>query len=111
MDVYSVVLLLVRVPVHGGGAQRECLSEEGSRFWAAGEVSLGRALFPFGNVMESTSHLPACLYGIAKEFGYNARMFPIVPDWFPVVSLMQSLFLLLLIFLLLLSIRNHFRVK
>lgn len=94
-----------------GGTQAACTAGEGNRFWSAAQLALGKTLFPFGNVMDSTSHLSACLYGITKEFGQNDRMVPVIPDWFPFISLTQSLFSLLLIFLLLLAIRAHFRVK
>lgn len=108
MSVSSVLyadayLLMAQNPFHCGfGTSRPV--------WAAVQLSLGKTFFPFGNVLEGSSHFAACLFGTEQEFG-SGRPVPIIPDWFPLVSLTQSLFSLLLIFLLLLAVRAHFRVK
>lgn len=111
MFIQSVVFLYVYLFM--GGVQGACVSGEGNRFWSAFYLSLGKTLFPFGVAStEKTTDYLGCLYGHTRLFGEATAPFvAAIPAAFSIVSLIQSLFSLLLIFLLLLAVRAHFRVK
>ncbi len=92
--------------------ESECIVGVGKAVWAGIGLSFLQGLFPFGSVSGNRDVLHACLYGVHPQYGAEgARPVPMIPQWLIAVEAIQTLFSLLLIFLLLLSIRAHFRVK
>lgn len=62
---------------------------------------------------EKLNQIYACLYGIhgggTREL--PERFTPVIPDLVYLLGILQTLFSLVLIFLLLLALRNHFRIR
>ena len=94
-----------------------CVIGPGEPWGAALQLSLRKGLLFLG--LDSTDKLNqiyACLYGAYTNSppppGHLPEAYvPVIPDFVAIVSLFQLLFSTLWIFLFLLAIRNHFRIK
>ncbi len=87
-----------------------CALGDGNVVYPALSLSAGNTLFPFMSHSDKAKEYLFCLFDGQHE-GEHGRWVPAMTDWYAFLSTTQSLFSLLLIFLLLLSIRAHFRVK
>lgn len=91
-----------------------CIRGEGSPLWEAIGLSLNKSL-PFTGVgsPEKLNQIYACLYGIQSGGTGELpdRFIPVIPDLVYFVGIAQTLFSLVLIFLFLLALRNHFRIR
>ncbi len=93
-----------------------CLVGQGKALWAAVGLSLRRALpSPGVGSAEKLNQIYACLYGIYGDANAGnqlpARYTPIISDTVDYLGIGQTLLSLLLLFLFLLAVRNHFRIK
>jgi hypothetical protein len=93
-----------------------CVVGSGKAFSAAVGLSLRKALpFPGVGSAEKLHQIYACLYGIHGGAGAGgelpARFTPIIPDAVDYLGMLQTLLSLLLLFLFLMAVRNHFRIK
>lgn len=90
----------------------QCMSGDGNIVYSALSLSVGNTIFPFGNHSDKSNEYLACLYDAIPQYGKKGgRFVPDISDWYAVISAFQTLFAVLLILLLLLSVRAHFRVK
>ena len=93
-----------------------CLAGPGDPWSAALELSIRKAL-PFAGVgsTEKLNQIYACLYGIHGETAPVAELpasfTPVIPDAVDYLGIAQLLLSLLLLFLFLLSVRSHFRIR
>jgi hypothetical protein len=56
----------------------------------------------------------ACLYGLTEGFGsaHGVKdLVPALPDWVAMYGFLQTAFSAALLFLFLLALRNHFRIR
>ncbi len=94
-----------------------CIAGEGEPWLAAFGLSLRKGLLFFG--LDSTGKLSqvyACLYGIypkdeSKWGDLPGSFSPIIPSFVAFMGSMQMLLSSILIFLFLLALRNHFRIR
>ena len=93
-----------------------CLVGSGEPWIKALGLSIRKAL-PFAGVVssEKLNEIYACLYGIhgatAAAVDLPDRFTPIIPDAVDFLGIAQLLLSLALIFLFLLAVRNHFRIR
>jgi hypothetical protein len=93
-----------------------CLAGPGGSWSAALGLSIRKAL-PFAGVAssEKLNQIYACLYGIHGNYLPGAslpeRFTPVIPDVVDFLGILQLLLSLVLIFLFLLAVRNHFRIR
>ena len=95
-----------------------CVVGLGDSVSAALILSVRKALLFLGGAsIEKTNQLYACLYGIhgraagAGNDTLPAAYRPIIPNWVVLIELTQQFVSAVLIFLILLAIRNHFRIR
>lgn len=81
-------------------------------FGKALELSIHKAL-PLAGIAspEKLNQIYACLYGIRTDSALTERFTPVIPGWVYYPGMLQTLFSLVLIFLFLLALRNHFRIR
>lgn len=81
--------------------------------WAAFMLSVRKAfLFLGGGSTEKLNQIYACLYGVSTNQALNPGSYtPNIPNVVFGLELLQQLISAILIFLILLAIRNHFRIK
>ena len=100
----------------GGTPSLGCVTGPGeSAAVAAIGLSLHKALLFLGTGDKLTQSY-ACLYGMAtyavEEGGQTySRVMPIIPDWVAFLGMVQLVFSTVLIFLFLLAVRNHFKIR
>lgn len=93
-----------------------CASGEGTPWSAALGLSIRKAL-PFAGIAssEKLNQIYACLYGIHGESARLAvlpdRFTPVIPDAVDYLGMVQLVFSILLLFLFLLAVRSHFRIR
>jgi hypothetical protein len=100
---------------HGDAALLpSCIAGEGNPVWDALGLSLNKAL-PLSGIgsPEKLNQIYACLYGIhgGGRGALPERFTPVIPDLVYYPGMVQTLFSLVLIFLFLLALRNHFRIR
>ncbi len=89
-----------------------CVSGEGDPIWAASLLSLQNGLLSLGpGFTEKINQIYACLFGVVGGDEMHPGYVPKIPDMIVLASVFQSALSALLIFLFLLAIRNHFRIK
>ena len=96
-----------------------CVAADDDPLWAAFGLSLRNGLlFPAFASTAKQNQIYRCLYGVEGREGEDAlaaklraRLLPKVPNGIAFLGLVQNLFSAVLIFLLLLAVRNHFRIK
>ena len=96
-------------PSYGEWPPSECVKGTGKPWVAALGLSVHKSLpavsgFGFGDKLPQ---FHACLYGVESE---NPSR-PIIPDEVAFLGVLQVLFSAVMIFLFLLAVRNHFRIK
>lgn len=79
----------------------------GNPWVAALGLSLHRSLPALSGFGDALPQFQACLYGVQSENPFR----PIIPYEVPFLGVAQILFSAVMIFLFLLAIRNHFRIK
>ena len=86
-----------------------CNAKQDSRPWrAALQLSMSRAVpLPGIGSGDKTRQIYACLYGVHSERPFRPR----IPDTVALMGYGQTLVSAIFIFLLLLALRNHFRIK
>lgn len=94
----------------------ECISGQGGILVSAIGLALRRGLVIAGlESSDKINHIYACLYGVygtAQTPGnLDYRFTPVIPDSVMFLGFAQALISAVLIFLFLLAVRNHFRVK
>ena len=105
-----LVFAAIYVGYHPSGGEwflLECVKGTSKPWVAALALSLHRslpALSGFGNTLPQ---FQACLYGVQSENPFR----PVIPDVVSFLGIPQVLFSAAMIFLFLLVIRNHFRIK
>ncbi len=94
-----------------------CVEAEGDPLWAALGLSLRNGLlFPGFASTAKQNQIYRCLYGVEPGKGDTSvqprsRLPPMIPDGISFLGLLQNLYSAVLIFLFLLALRNHFRIK
>lgn len=96
-------------------ASPSCANGGGSAVRSAAYLAVRKALiFPSLSSDQKLDQAYACLYGTTNlagsANGYSAAI-PIIPDSVAYLSIAQTLVSAILIFLFLLAVRNHFRIK
>lgn len=98
-------------------ADSDCVAGSGDAWIAALNLSLHKGLLVFGQLpLSKLNQTYACLYGIHIEGAQEpdqlpASFSPVIPDAVTALGFVQYPLSAVLIFLLLLAIRNHFRIK
>ena len=93
-----------------------CAIGESTPWSAAVGLSIRKAL-PFAGIAssEKLNQIYACLYGIHGESGRLAvlpdRFTPVIPDAVDYLGMVQLVLSILLLFLFLLAVRSHFRIR
>ncbi len=93
-----------------------CAVGDGTPWSAALGLSIRKAL-PFAGIAssEKLNQIYACLYGIHGESVRLAvlpdRFTPVIPDAVDYLGMLQLVFSILLLFLFLLAVRSHFRIR
>lgn len=85
----------------------ECVAGTGKPWVAALGLSLHRSLPALSGFGDTLPQFQACLYGVQSENPFR----PIIPDAVSFLGVPQVLFSAVMIFLFLLAVRNHFRIK
>ncbi len=96
-----------------------CVAANDDPLWAAIGLSFRNGLlFPAFASTAKQNQIYRCLYGLEGRDGegelsaeLRARLLPKVPNGIAFLGLVQNLFSAVLIFLFLLAVRNHFRIK
>ena len=94
-----------------------CVAGPGGRSVAALQLSVHKGLLFLGLVPATKlNQIHACLYGIhpvsaAQPSQLPVSFLPVIPDGVTALSFIQHPLSVVLIFLFLLAIRNHFRIK
>ena len=97
--------------IAGTPAALTCIAGPSDPWSAALGLSLQKALFAGIGSVDKTRQIYACLFGI-HETGPLAKSFqPIIPDSVSVLGIVQFVWSAAMIFLVLLALRNHFRIK
>ncbi len=95
----------------------DCMAAERDPLGAAFELSFRNGvLFPGFTSARNQNQIYRCLYGVEADDGnlsaqQRSRLPPAVPAGVAILGLMQNLYSAGLIFLFLLAVRNHFRIK
>lgn len=88
-----------------------CIAGSGSPFRSAIYVALRKALiFPGLGTDQKLDVAYACLFG-KTQISENGRALPLIPDSIAYLGIAQTLISAALIFLILLAVRNQFRIK
>ena len=108
MLVFAVIYLSHHLG-SGGWWLLECIAGSSKPWVAALGLSLHKSLpavsgFGFGDKLPQ---FHACLYGVESENPFR----PMIPDEVAFLGVLQVLFSAVMIFLFLLAVRNHFRIK
>ena len=85
----------------------ECIAGTGKPWVSALGLSLHRSLPALSGFRDTLPQFHACLYGVQSENPFR----PIIPDVVSFLSVPQVLFSAVMIFLFLLAVRNHFRIR
>ena len=85
----------------------ECIAGTGKPWVSALGLSLHRSLPALSGFGDTLPQFHACLYGVQSENPFR----PIIPDVVSFLSVPQVLFSAVMIFLFLLAVRNHFRIR
>ncbi len=85
----------------------ECIAGTGKPWVSALGLSLHRSLPALSGFRDTLPQFHACLYGVHSESPFR----PIIPDVVSFLSVPQVLFSAVMIFLFLLAVRNHFRIR
>jgi hypothetical protein len=94
-----------------------CQVGEGDPIWSALHLAIRKGLLFVGlDADEKLNQIYACLYGIHNPSVLAPRALPadytpIIPDTVHTLGLIQTLVSAVLIFLFLLAVRNHFRIR
>jgi hypothetical protein len=94
-----------------------CVAGPGEPWVAAMNLSLHKGLLFFGLVpLDKLNRIHACLYGVhpanaAQPSRLPDTFSPVIPDGVTALGFIQHPLSAVLIFLILLAIRNHFRIK
>jgi hypothetical protein len=94
-----------------------CVAGPGEPWLAAMNLSLHKGLLFFGLVpLDKLNRIHACLYGVhpadaAQPSRLPESFSPVIPDGVTALGFIQHPLSAVLIFLILLAIRNHFRIK
>ncbi len=94
-----------------------CVAGPGEPWVAAITLSIHKGLLFLGLVpIDKLSRIHACLYGIhptgaPQPSQLPASFSPVIPDGVTILGFIQYPLSAVLIFLFLLAIRNHFRIK
>ena len=107
-----LVFACIYLSHYSGGSEwwlLECAKGTGRPWVAALGLSVHKSLpavsgFGFGDKIQQ---FHACLYGVESENPFR----PIIPDQVAFLGVLQVLFSAVMIFLFLLAVRNHFRIK
>ncbi|MCY4385871.1 MAG: pentapeptide repeat-containing protein [Desulfurellaceae bacterium] len=100
-------IYLSHYPGNGEWFLLECIAGTGKPWVAALGLSLHRSLPALSGFRDTLPQFHACLYGVHSESPFR----PIIPDVVSFLSVPQVLFSAVMIFLFLLAVRNHFRIK
>lgn len=108
--VYSTLSPVLSGATHALGAA--CISGSGSLSTAALLLSVHKA-FPFAGIGSSgkLDELYACLYGVSPANPSPTILAPRIPDSVAVLGVLQFFLSAVLVFLLVLAIRNWFRLR
>ncbi len=108
---------LWRLTGAGGEVPLACVAGPGEPWVAAMTLSIHKGLLFLGLVpIDKLNRIHACLYGIhptgaPQPSQLPASFSPVIPDGVTALSFLQHPLSAVLIFLILLAIRNHFRIK
>ena len=97
---------------HAGFPDRCAAGAGADTPWSAAlGLSIRKAL-PFAGIAssEKLNQIYACLYGVHDGIE-PGRITPIIPDAVDYLGMVQLVLSLLLLFLFLLAVRNHFRIR
>ena len=114
--VGSVPSLAAVLPPLPTASATACLAGDETPWSAALGLSIRKAL-PFAGIAssEKLNQIYACLYGIHGESARLAvlpdRFTPVIPDAVDYLGMVQLVFSILLLFLFLLAVRSHFRIR
>ncbi len=100
-------IYLSHYPRGGEWLTLECIAGTGKPWVSALGLSLHRSLPALSGFGDTLPQFHACLYGVYSENPFR----PIIPDVVSFLSVPQVLFSAVMIFLFLLAVRNHFRIK
>ena len=100
-------IYLSHYPRGGEWLTLECIAGTGKPWVSALGLSLHRSLPALPGFRDTLLQFHACLYGVHSESPFR----PIIPDVVSFLSVAQVLFSAVMIFLFLLAVRNHFRIK
>lgn len=105
---------LYHTPLSSAGATA-CVAGKGDPVMSALLLALKKGTILGGlDAAGKDSQIYACLYGLTEGYGsaHGVKDFvPTVPDWVAMYGLAQSAFSAALLFLFLLALRNHFRIR
>ena len=105
-----LVFAAIYVGYHPSGGEwflLECVKGTSKPWVAALGLSLHRSLPALSGFGDTLPQFQACLYGVQSENPFR----PVIPDVVSFLGIPQVLFSAAMIFLFLLAIRNHFRIK
>lgn len=105
-----LVFAWIYLSYHPGGGEwvlLECVAGTGKPWVSALGLSLHRSLPALSGFRDTLPQFHACLYGVLSENPFR----PIIPDVVSFLSVPQVLFSAVMIFLFLLAVRNHFRIR
>ena len=106
----TLVFAAIYVGYHPSGGEwflLECVKGTSKPWVAALALSLHRSLPALSGFGDTLPQFQACLYGVQSENPFR----PIIPDGVSFLGVPQVLFSAVMIFLFLLAVRNHFRIK
>ena len=94
-----------------GAAPFSCMAGPADPVWSALGLSLQKGLFAGVGSVEKLNQIHACLFGV-HDTGQLAKSFhPVIPDGVSALGVIQFLWSAAMVFLFLLALRNHFRIK
>ena len=114
---FTGAYLVCHPAFNGRLADPGCVAGRGDAWGAALNLSFHKGLLVFGSLpLSKLNQTYACLYGIHPQGRQQPEQLqgtflPIIPDPVTALGFAQNLLSAALIFLLLLAIRNHFRIK
>ena len=106
----TLVFAAIYVGYHPSGGEwflLECVAGTGKPWISALGLSLHRSLPALSGFGDTLPQFQACLYGVQSENPFR----PVIPDGVSFLGIPQVLFSAVMIFLFLLAVRNHFRIK
>ena len=106
----TLVFAAIYVGYHPSGGEwflLECVAGTGKPWISALGLSLHRSLPALSGFGDTLPQFQACLYGVQSENPFR----PVIPDVVSFLGIPQVLFSAVMIFLFLLAVRNHFRIK